>query len=103
MQTVPGVELRRMPDEERCCGSAGIYNVVQYDESMKLLDLKMSSVKEAGAHTVVTTNPGCLLQMQCGIAREGLRHRMRAVHLAEWLAEHVEQAKSVKNQKTEGE
>ena len=76
-----------MKDKDRCCGSAGIYNLVHYDESMEVLDIKMRHTKETGAATVVTTNPGCLLQMQMGIEREGERHRMCAVHLVELLAE----------------
>jgi glycolate oxidase iron-sulfur subunit len=54
---------------------------------MEILDAKMKTVKETAAHTIVTTNPGCLLQMQVGIRREGLQEKVRAVHLVELLAE----------------
>lgn len=87
LRSVPGTSLREMADKDKCCGSAGIYNLVNYAESMDILDVKMAVVKQTGAVTIVTTNPGCLLQMQLGIVREGLQSRMRAVHLADYLAE----------------
>lgn len=87
MQMVPGIDFREMKGSDRCCGSAGIYNMVQYDDSMRILDRKMAHVKETEAETIVTTNPGCLLQMQLGIVREGLEEAVRAVHLVELLWE----------------
>jgi glycolate oxidase iron-sulfur subunit len=87
LKSIPGIELREMKDKDKCCGSAGIYNIVNYEESMDILDVKMSAVKQTGAVTIVTTNPGCLLQMQLGISREGLQQQLRAVHLVDYLAE----------------
>src|SRR5690606_29335837 len=87
LKSIPGVELREMADKDKCCGSAGIYNIIKYDESMDVLDVKMNAVRGTRARTIVTTNPGCLLQMQLGIRREGLQEDMRAVHLVELLAE----------------
>src|SRR5699024_9224579 len=87
LKSIPGIDYREMEGSDRCCGSAGIYNIIQYDESMKILDQKMDAIKPTDAHTIVTTNPGCLLQMKLGIHREGLENRMRAVHLVELLYE----------------
>jgi glycolate oxidase iron-sulfur subunit len=87
IRSIPGIRLEEMPDKDKCCGSAGIYNVAHFDESMDILDLKMKAVHHTAARTIVTTNPGCLLQMQLGIQREGLAKRQRAVHLVELLAE----------------
>lgn len=87
LKSIPGVVYREMKGSDRCCGSAGIYNMIQYDESMEILNKKMDNVKTTDAHTIVTTNPGCLLQMKLGIKREGLEDRMRAVHLVELLSE----------------
>ncbi|WP_339060263.1 hypothetical protein [Tepidibacillus marianensis] len=56
---------------------------------MKILALKMDTVKDTHAITIITTNPGCLIQMQKGILDEGLKGRVRAVHLVELLAESV--------------
>jgi glycolate oxidase iron-sulfur subunit len=81
------VELR---GAERCCGSAGIYNLVQPEMSLDILDHKMEHVKETGAHVLVTSNPGCLLQMKLGIEREGMSDRMKAVHLVDFLMEAID-------------
>ncbi|KON87933.1 glycolate oxidase [Sporosarcina globispora] len=78
---------REMKDKERCCGSAGIYNIVNYDDSMEILDSKMKNAKNTNASIIVTSNPGCLLQMKLGIQREGLEKSVRAVHLVDLLVE----------------
>lgn len=87
IRQLPNVELVEMKETDMCCGSAGIYNMVHYEASMDILDLKMEHVKDTKATTIVTTNPGCLLQMKVGIERENLGGSMRAVHLVEYLAE----------------
>jgi glycolate oxidase iron-sulfur subunit len=87
LQSIEGVEFREMKDADRCCGSAGIYNIVQPDMSMQILDYKMEQVKKTKATTIVTANPGCLLQMKLGIEREGLSGHVRAVHIVELLLE----------------
>jgi len=51
------------------------------------LDHKMEKVKMTNACTIVTTNPGCLMQMKMGIERHGLSGTMRAVHIADLLME----------------
>jgi len=87
IRQIPGVTFRDMADPNICCGSAGIYNVVHYEASMDVLDAKMETVKDTQASVIVTTNPGCLLQMKLGVQREGKTGEMRAVHLIELLAE----------------
>lgn len=87
LNSIEGIEVVRMQKENMCCGSAGIYNIVNYDESMKVLDVKMEKVKETDPSVIITTNPGCLLQMKLGIERENLTDSVRALHLIEYLAE----------------
>ncbi|MDU2240858.1 MAG: (Fe-S)-binding protein [Paenibacillus sp.] len=87
LQSIPGIRLTEMENPHLCCGSAGTYNIVHHKEAMSILDIKMNTVKKSKAAVIVTTNPGCLLQMQLGIARAGLSEKMRAVHLVELLAE----------------
>jgi glycolate oxidase iron-sulfur subunit len=91
LASIPGADFVEMFESGRCCGSAGIYNITQPEMSMNLLDEKMEHVGETEANVLVTSNPGCLLQMQLGIHRAGLDDRMRAVHLVDLLAESVEQ------------
>ncbi len=79
-----------MEKADSCCGSAGIYNLVQPEMSMQILDHKMEKVNETRAQTIVTANPGCLLQMKLGIEREGLGERVRAIHIVDLLLEACE-------------
>ncbi|ETI66114.1 glycolate oxidase iron-sulfur subunit [Neobacillus vireti LMG 21834] len=91
LQAIAGVKYKEMVDADRCCGSAGIYNIVESEMSMVMLDYKMKQAKETHAATIVTANPGCLLQMQLGIEREGLSVKMRGVHIVDLLMEAVRQ------------
>lgn len=92
IRNAPGVSLRELAGADRCCGSAGIYNLVQPEMSSSILDHKMEHVEATGAQVLVTTNPGCLLQMKWGIHRSGLEGRMEAVHLADLLASRLDAA-----------
>lgn len=87
LKAIDGIDYVEMKDADRCCGSAGIYNIVESEMAMKILDLKMENVKETHAKTIVTANPGCLLEMKLGIEREGLSDKMRAVHIVDLLLE----------------
>ncbi|MHC8521348.1 heterodisulfide reductase-related iron-sulfur binding cluster [Rossellomorea sp. H39__3] len=70
-----------------CCGSAGIYNLVHYEESMEILDMKMKNISSVHPDVILTSNPGCHLQMLLGVKREGLEGKVRVMHLVELLAE----------------
>src|SRR5699024_8603398 len=87
LESIDGVTFVEMNNASRCCGSAGIYNIVESDMSMQILDYKMEQAIKTNAKTIVTTNPGCLLQMKLGIEREGLSDEMRAVHIVDLLLE----------------
>lgn len=87
LKSIQGTEYQEMKEADRCCGSAGIYNIIESEMSMKLLDYKMKHAKATEAATIVTANPGCLLQMKLGIEREGLSGKMRAVHIVDLLLE----------------
>lgn len=95
LESIDGVTYVEMADANRCCGSAGIYNIIQTDMSLKILDFKMDRVKETDAHTIVTTNPGCLLQMKLGIEREKLSNNLNAVYLVDILLKAYEQGKKI--------
>ncbi len=82
---IPGLELKESADPERCCGAAGIYNLVQPEISERLLDKKIEEVRATGADAVATGNPGCLLQIRYGLlTREG--KPMEVFHPVELLA-----------------
>ena len=82
LEAVPGLQLYEIPDEF-CCGSAGIYNLVQPDAARELGDRKAAAVIASGADLVVTTNPGCLMQMRSALERAG--SKIAVASLAEIL------------------
>ncbi|GAA0492818.1 (Fe-S)-binding protein [Salinibacillus aidingensis] len=90
LQSIQGADYVEMKDASRCCGSAGIYNLVQTEMSMQILDYKMKRTQETQANVIVTANPGCLLQMKMGIEKERMAHQMRAVHIVDYLLEAYE-------------
>ncbi|MGH9104248.1 MAG: (Fe-S)-binding protein [Acidimicrobiales bacterium] len=79
---VPGIEVCELGDQY-CCGSAGIYNLVQPDAARDLGDRKAASVAATGAGVVVTTNPGCLSQIRSALDRSG--SQVRTAHIIQVL------------------
>lgn len=90
LQAIDGISYKEMNNADHCCGSAGIYNILEPEMSTKILERKMKHVKETNAVTIVTSNPGCLLQMKLGVENEGLADSIRVVHIADLLLEAVE-------------
>ncbi|MBI1806581.1 MAG: (Fe-S)-binding protein [Ignavibacteria bacterium] len=82
--SIPGVEFVELPESTWCCGSAGIYNIVRFDDSMKLLERKMENLASTHADIVATANPGCHLQLHYGIKKFGLK--MEVMHPVSLLA-----------------
>ncbi|MEX3712662.1 (Fe-S)-binding protein [Cytobacillus horneckiae] len=87
LQSIPKIIYVPLPAGDMCCGSAGTYNIFHYDESMEILDEKMENVKKVVPEMIVTSNPGCHLQMCLGVKREGLASKVRVAHIIEVLAE----------------
>ncbi|WP_044749458.1 (Fe-S)-binding protein [Bacillus alveayuensis] len=87
LRSIPGITYREHDQANMCCGSAGIYNLVNYEESMEILDEKMKNIQKISPDIIVTTNPGCHLQMKLGVVRENLSNSVEVVHLVELLCE----------------
>ncbi len=83
--SIPGLRFREMPMADLCCGSAGIYNVVQSEMAMQILASKMEHVKTTGASIIATANPGCMLQLRAGARSFGKGERV--MHVIEVLDE----------------
>ncbi len=73
LAAIPGLKTVPLPESLWCCGSAGIYNLIQPEMADKLLQRKLDHVVSTGAQVVATGNPGCLLQIQNGMAARGLK------------------------------
>jgi glycolate oxidase iron-sulfur subunit len=66
---VPGLEIEEPAEQDLCCGSAGIYSVVQADTSRELGDRKAAHVLATGASAFASANPGCLVQVSNALRR----------------------------------
>lgn len=81
--SIPGIDYQELDEASWCCGSAGIYNVVHYTDSMKFLARKMRNIEITRAEYIVANNPGCLLQMEYGCRTHAVKTQI--VHLATLL------------------
>jgi len=68
LESIPGLSLILVPDAEKCCGSAGLYTVVEPGFSRAVLAGKIARLEEAGLDLVLTGNPGCVMQIGAGLA-----------------------------------
>lgn len=73
---IPGLELREIAEPDICCGSAGVYNVLNPEPARALGDRKAANVAATGASLLVTANPGCLMQVDSAMRRAGRRIAM---------------------------
>ena len=83
LRSIPGVEVVEPAEWEICCGSAGIYNLVQPDAAAELGRRKARNLLDTGAEAVVAANPGCAIQIAAHSERLG--HRMPVLHPMELL------------------
>jgi glycolate oxidase iron-sulfur subunit len=83
---VPGLTLQPLPDSEKCCGSAGIYSLLQPAMSQAVLDAKLDAILavDPAPDLVLTGNPGCLMQIGAGLLARG--SSIRTAHPVELLA-----------------
>jgi glycolate oxidase iron-sulfur subunit len=78
LAAIPGLTLVPLEGSEHCCGSAGIYNLVEPDTSERVLAPKLANIAETRAPLVTTGNPGCLMQIGAGLHQAGIG--ARAIH-----------------------
>jgi glycolate oxidase iron-sulfur subunit len=83
LAAVTGLNLIPLEGSEHCCGSAGIYNLVEPDTSDRVLAPKLVNIANTGAPLVATGNPGCLMQIGAGLHQAGIA--ARAVHPVDLL------------------
>ena len=83
LSSIPDLEIAEIPESAICCGSAGIYNLVQPDAAQSLGDRKAELVSQLAVDVVATGNPGCMLQLQSSLAR--LHQKTPVVHTVQIL------------------
>ena len=87
LNAIPQVSIVELGDNERCCGSAGIYNLTHPDVADELGAMKASAIRNVKPDVVVTANPGCLLQISAHLERAGARIPVR--HIMDLLDETI--------------
>jgi len=95
LSLIPGLAVREMRGSDLCCGSAGIYNVLQNRMAMQLLTGKMENVNATGASIIASSNPGCMLQLQAGVRLHGSGQKV--MHVVEILDQAYRKSKTVKS------
>jgi glycolate oxidase iron-sulfur subunit len=83
LRAIPGVTLVPLRGFETCCGGAGIYNLQHPQLSADILSDKIASIKESGADTLASANPGCIMQIGAGLLLDGIE--VDVVHPIELL------------------
>lgn len=85
LRSIPGLKLKEMEEPALCCGSAGIYNLLNPPMATKLVERKLNNALATQAEVLCTANPGCHVQLQAGLERRG--EKMRVRHIVELLDE----------------
>ena len=79
LRSIPGVDLVELPNSGRCCGAGGTYSITERELSLRVLSSKMDDFETTGADVLATANPGCLMQLQYGVADRSLPSRVKYV------------------------
>jgi glycolate oxidase iron-sulfur subunit len=84
LEAIPGLRIVKMTDSDRCCGSAGIYNITHPEMANELLERKLADIPQ-GCDAVAMGNPGCMMQFQTGIVRNGRPEQIvHTIQLLDW-------------------
>jgi glycolate oxidase iron-sulfur subunit len=83
LAAIPGLELVPLHDSDQCCGSAGIYNLIEPETSDAVLEPKLANIRNTHASWVATGNPGCLMQIGAGLIRAEIS--ARSIHPVDLL------------------
>jgi glycolate oxidase iron-sulfur subunit len=92
LHTIPGLTIVNLKESDWCCGSAGIYNITNQEMASQLLERKMNNILATGTHTVITGNPGCMMQIALGARKKD--YELTVMHPVQLLDE-AYQAKGI--------
>ncbi|HEV8541699.1 MAG TPA: (Fe-S)-binding protein [Verrucomicrobiae bacterium] len=86
VRAVAGPNYVELPEADVCCGSAGTYNLTEPEMAERLQQRKIQNILSTGATTVVTSNPGCIMQIRSGLEKAAPT-KIRVLHIADFLLE----------------
>jgi glycolate oxidase iron-sulfur subunit len=96
IKSIDGINFVELNESNWCCGSAGIYNILRFDDSMKFLDRKIENILKTGAEIVLTANPGCHAQIEYGLKKSGknikVMHPISLLNLAYKMSKKLKEA-----------
>ncbi|MFD2117359.1 (Fe-S)-binding protein [Paenibacillus yanchengensis] len=95
LKQVSGIQLVEMKAASSCCGSAGTYNLTQPEMANQILEHKMCDVNETMANRIITSNPGCQLQMQLGVNKHGNNNEIIVEHIIDFLYDCLQRVERV--------
>ncbi len=98
LRLIPDLRFVPLTDSEVCCGGAGVYNLIEPEMSRRVLAEKLTHIKETGAQTLTTGNPGCQMQIAAGARLAGM-NTLRVCHPVELLDESYARAGFYKDAK----
>ena len=84
VRAVAGKNFVELPEADVCCGSAGSYNLTEPEMAERLQRRKIQKILQTGAQIVVTSNPGCILQIRAGLEKAGAKE-IQVLHIADYL------------------
>ncbi len=85
LQSIPGLELIELSRPDHCCGSAGIYSIVQPEMSQRILSEKICDIEQTATNCIAVANPGCIIQISKGLADSGSKTVVRhPVEILSW-------------------
>ena len=99
LKSIPGLDFVEMPASDVCCGSAGIYNIVENEMAEEILASKMKNVNSVSPDQIASSNPGCMIQLAAGCKMHGTEklkaNPVPVMHIVELLDEAYRNAKKV--------
>jgi glycolate oxidase iron-sulfur subunit len=90
LTSIPNLKFTNLDGAERCCGGAGIYNLLEPEMSARVLGEKLSNIRNTGAEVLATGNPGCQMQIGAGMCVNDMS--LTVCHPIELLDESYEKA-----------
>jgi glycolate oxidase iron-sulfur subunit len=82
IKSIPDINYLELEEASWCCGSAGIYNVVRYEDALKQIERKMKNINNTKANIVLTGNPGCMGQIKFGVDKfdQSFQNKIQVMH-----------------------
>ncbi|HEX9971060.1 MAG TPA: (Fe-S)-binding protein [bacterium] len=87
IRQIEGIHFQELPESNWCCGGAGTYNIAHNEMSMKILQRKMENLQRTGANVLLTSCPGCIVQLSYGVRKFNVPVKVR--HIVELLNDSI--------------